>query len=121
MIKKIINKVNISFVTIKENCKSNSIDYNQIIRNSFSSAKNSVSWHLEQHGDHGDHGVQVVLLLSLSLEQRGAVQQQLQFLKTTAVEIIKQMVKQHFGTKSMRHFLSVVSAVIPIRQNALQI
>lgn len=31
------------------------------------------------------------------------------------------MVKQHFGTKSMRHFLSVVSAVIPIRQNAPQI
>lgn len=33
--------------------------------------------YLKQHGDHGDHSVQVVLYLSLSLQQCGTMQQQL--------------------------------------------
>lgn len=33
--------------------------------------------HLKQHGDDANHSIQVILLLSLSLQQSGAMQQQL--------------------------------------------
>lgn len=72
--------------------RENFVDFNQMIRN-IKYKINTVRWHLEQHGDHGNHGIQVVLLLSLRLEQRGAMQQQLQFLKITATAIFKQTAK----------------------------
>lgn len=33
--------------------------------------------HLKQHGDHGNHSIQIILFLSLSLQQSGTVQQEL--------------------------------------------
>lgn len=36
-----------------------------------------VLYDLKKHGDHGNHSIQVILFLSLSLQQSGAMQQEL--------------------------------------------